>query len=368
MLGPAEPVRVSVGPGGDEASSVPARRARDDVMRGSTHSRGRTSTSSGSSSASTSNPPRSRNCAEAFSYATEPQPSRTSAGPPSTRASGPTSSSPPSSTGMLLLSWGSRRASSRSFAPGVPGGSLATPLAADRSPQRSSSRHSAGPARRARTREDHLTAVRLWLAGTTEVSRSGTDFDAWAKRHNEQHHDTAPLPTFGAIQKALCPPWAGVLRVARGEVAVDDARARHLEDLISATGQYRLVAVTGIALMTGSSTADAARLARADTSPSPAVRLGPSDAWFVHDVEAHVEGRAIARRAPYELSRQLLDFARVSQAARIKPNTLIAGVHRRQWHLTPRPAGRVGARHFWEQSSVDAWLHARANPETPPSP
>jgi hypothetical protein len=79
---------------------------------------------------------------------------------------------------------------------------------------------------RRRTHEDHLAAVRLWLE-TRPTKLTTSDYDAFVKEANRKKENAErPLPGAEAVTTGLRVGWPTVLRVARGEVGLDDAPGR----------------------------------------------------------------------------------------------------------------------------------------------
>jgi hypothetical protein len=207
---------------------------------------------------------------------------------------------------------------------------------------------------RARTHEDHLAAVRLWLeTGPTKLATG--DYDAFVEEANRSKDSAErPLPGANAVTTGLRVGWPTVVRVARGEAELDVARKARESELLEGLTDESLVGADVVAALTGIRSQRIGQLTRKGEFPAPAAKLGRVNAWFLGDVKRVRDEKPIPPRAEhfffqdevFDLPHLALTFDRNVDSVR----TLLS---EEAWDRIPRPDGKASHSWYWLRSNVD---------------
>lgn len=207
---------------------------------------------------------------------------------------------------------------------------------------------------RARTHEDHITALRLWLATKPPALRRA-DYDAFAHAENQAQQHGSPLPRSSAIVSGLGIAWDEALRVAKGDTSLDAVHRSEGEELKGRDDQD-LVGTAAVRALLGVRTQQVDELLRDPDFPVPVARLGRARVWVLGDLRAYRAGKPVPDRAEGELQRKLVGTTEMAELAGIDIDYLRTLISKQRWHLIPRPAGQVGAKHYWWRGEVKKWL------------
>lgn len=205
---------------------------------------------------------------------------------------------------------------------------------------------------RRRTREEHLTSVRRWLA-TDPPGERVSDYEAWRQEANANlAEDELPAPTYKTMHHEFPIAWADRIRVARGEIALEEARlARTGSQADWTRGSHELVALPWISKRLRVSRAQAYRTTHKPEFPRHALVLGRTRVWLREDVDAYAEGRAFPRRKPGWLQPEYLSITETAELIGLKRGSL----HNPRT-VIPEPAGRVARQPYWLRAEVEQWM------------
>lgn len=157
---------------------------------------------------------------------------------------------------------------------------------------------------RRRRREDYIVAVRKWLDSRPEAVFENA-YNDFTKIYNEHlEPGELPLPIMETMRKALKLNFREIVRVARGEVDLENAqpyepRMRHR--LADKEGPHGLIGGRTAAELCGSPTRGSGHLVYRPGFPEPALVVDRQRLWRREDVEAFAAGRPVPDRPFNEL-------------------------------------------------------------------
>jgi hypothetical protein len=175
----------------------------------------------------------------------------------------------------------------------------------------------------------------------------------WADERNEDKPHLLPVSLGTGIREALGLSWRVVLEVAKHDLSLADAQARHLEEIKN--GEF--ITLRAIALFHGITTRQASHLTHKKGFPAHAFTIHTQRVWYLADIEAHRLGRFFPRRTPGELQDQILSSKEIREMFgeptkwEMYQATQLSGVSSR----IPPPAGQVNGIHYWFRITVEAW-------------
>jgi predicted DNA-binding transcriptional regulator AlpA len=205
-------------------------------------------------------------------------------------------------------------------------------------------------------REEWLAGVKEWLEGRPP-SMLALDYDAWAVERNQANPELPPATTEHSIHDALGLSWQETLKVARGDLSLAEAQARHKRKLRRESGGF--VSLHGVALIRGFTLGQAGHHARADrTFPPYAFMLHRARVWRWEDVEAHHKGEPFPKRKRGEMQGEVFGTNHIMRLCGLTGPELYEAIRRRRPDV-PRPAGRVSQQPYWLRAEVEAWLDER---------
>lgn len=211
----------------------------------------------------------------------------------------------------------------------------------------------------ARTHEDYLWSIRLWL-DTAPLMHRRQDYDAWRDEFNStRRDDQLPAPLAGTICLQLGLHWAACITVARGEVDLESARAeKRGKRTVSEDTLHDLISTQTIALMLGIAPQQTRNRTHRPGFPRPVGTFDPTTAWLREDVEAHLRGEPVPRRDMRAIRAQYLSPREVAAMIGLSVESL----HNPKCRVPPA-AGYLGRKRIWRRDVVEAWLlnevHAR---------
>lgn len=208
-----------------------------------------------------------------------------------------------------------------------------------------------------RSHEDYLTAVRLWLATAPSLLRVA-DYNAWAAEHNEGlNDDEPPVPKAHTARSALALSWLDVLRVANGEVALDEVEkwtaSKHAD---WTSGPHDFVGQLSGAQILKVSANHFHNLSHKTGFPTPvAIFAGRRHArvWLREDLETYRETGAAPKRKRDSL-RHL--YYGTTELAPLVGLTRPSLSHKRRGVGVPATTGRVGGFIYWLKRDADRWI------------
>lgn len=223
---------------------------------------------------------------------------------------------------------------------------------------------------RTRSHEDYLAGVREWLTSKPPPPQdSAVAYDDWVDEENQRRDESESLPLVQAntLARTLLVPWDLTLAVARFEMELAAAQVRHLQALTKASGDLGIIGTTGVAIMLSKSLSYTNQLTTRPSFPVHVLELGSTRAWYRSDIEAHRDDRPVPVRHRNELAASVIASADVCRKLNMRPDTLIAYIHRDEWHRVPQPTGSVSGRNFWLRSEVEKWFEERAKAPAKPA-
>jgi len=205
---------------------------------------------------------------------------------------------------------------------------------------------------RKRGLEDYMTAIRRWL-DTDPPKLTLRAYDAWAKRTNAAGlRDEAPLPHGQTIVNGLVHPWRDVLRVAHGEISIEDAAIKSASPMADySTGPDDLIGGITAAQIIGTGRSNITHLRRKKSFPPPALRLrGDRPVWVREDIEAYANGqrggwKRRGLQARYYNSAEMAELVQLERSQLSEPRV-----------AAPRPTGRASGAIYWLKSDADRWI------------
>ncbi len=172
----------------------------------------------------------------------------------------------------------------------------------------------------------------------------------------EARQPASPSPTLphalsGTITTGLGLCWSECLRVARGEVALAEARPKHVRRRTEGGGPDDLVSLAGIRLLFALTPEQAEYLANRSGFPVPVLVVGANRMWIRSDVVAFKEGRPFPAREENELRERYYVASEVAALLGIAEKTLRAATTRK-----PPMTAKVARRALWLKKDVECWL------------
>jgi predicted DNA-binding transcriptional regulator AlpA len=202
-----------------------------------------------------------------------------------------------------------------------------------------------------------LESVRRWLA-TKPRRHSGASYCAWAREYNERRAVGEPpvAPKAPEIAASLGMHWPDVVRLAGGEIRVEDARpVRHATHQRHCRGPHDLVSFREVKEMLGETkTSVAFRITHRADFPNPVISTKSHRLWLRSDVEAYRGNRPFPHRDGNELRPLYLTRAEVMAATGLSWEQVRTGARG-----LPKAAVCLGSAHLWLRSEVEEWLGAR---------
>jgi len=206
---------------------------------------------------------------------------------------------------------------------------------------------------RPRSHEDYQAAIRIWLAATPE-SLTVKDYDAFTCEYNATQSEGSWLPSASAVKKGLTLSWKEVLRVARREVAFEEAVQKQLASRETRTrGPHDLIGVREIGQIFDLTMTSAWELTRTAGFPPPALILGNKRGWLRDDVDAYRVGQRRWSRQPNWLRNEYLDMFQVAARIGVRPTSIAS---RHSSTAQPDPTGMVAGRRYWLKVAIDEWV------------
>ena len=204
---------------------------------------------------------------------------------------------------------------------------------------------------RRRTHEDYLTAVRLWLATDPPKVTVG-DYADWARRTNGMRRPTDPvMPAAQTVRAGLARSWPDILRVARGEVSLDDTEARSVSKNADRTdGPDFLIGLTTVAGILSLNVTTAIGKTRSEGFPPVALTLDGCSVWLKEDVEAYAAEQQRTDWPQRSLAERYCSRREVANLLCLHP--LRVG---RRGVPGPKPIGMAGNRNYWLREDVERW-------------
>ncbi len=208
----------------------------------------------------------------------------------------------------------------------------------------------------ARSREDYLTAVRLWLETKPAKFRS-SDYDLWAREYNDQlADDEIAAPGHSTIREGLALSWPDVVAVGRGEISVSEAerktRSPHADWSV---GPHDLVGQLTGAQIVNVGTSQFQRFSRQQSFPAAVLIFDkgtrPVRTWLRGDLEMYRDtGKAPRReenglRPCYYLAQELAPLLGVRR-----------GTLTDKTQNVPPPTGRAAGVCYWLKRDADRWI------------
>lgn len=225
----------------------------------------------------------------------------------------------------------------------------------DSADQRAWRRATAG---RVRTQEAAVVAIRLWLA-TNPTKETVRDYETWAAEHDDVlKAGELPLPNATTIRNRIPITWADIVRLARGEISLDEGRPRrrHVRRR-HAHGDHELISAAGVGALLGTQSRALTKQQLSEPSfPTPVVVLNRVRLWLREDVVAYKRGGKVPERKQNELRHLYLTTAEVMKATGLSRS----GLEQRA-HGVPAPAIKAGSINLWLRTEVDEWLEGRAD-------
>lgn len=216
--------------------------------------------------------------------------------------------------------------------------------------------------------DDYLTTLREWLA-TDPPHVTWADYDEWARERNERLPEgVLRAARFRTIRAEWNLEWATALRVARGELELEDARKKKIQRrLAKVRGEHDLIAKIDIMQMSGKggSTVNYWMHSSAlGVFPTPVLVIGERKIYLREDVKAFLRGKKFKQREIDELRPLYLTTREAAE---------IAGYTKSSWEQVarkgksgePLPIAHVGGVLLWLRSEVEAFARERAARERP---
>lgn len=206
---------------------------------------------------------------------------------------------------------------------------------------------------RRRTHEDHLAAVRLWLAsGPTKLATG--DYDAFVDEANRSKESAErSLPGADAVTTGLRVGWPTVISVARGEADLHLARKAKESELLEGLTDESLVGADIVVVLTGIRSQRIGQLTRKGEFPAPAAKLGRVNAWFLGDVKRVRDEEPIPTRAEFFFQDEVFDLPQLAVAVGRNVDSLRTLLSEEAWDRIPSPDGRASGTWYWLRSNVD---------------
>jgi hypothetical protein len=171
---------------------------------------------------------------------------------------------------------------------------------------------------RTRRYEGYWTSLRLWLK-TIPSAKTTNFYDAFAADYNDDlKPGERPLPCARSITVGLNLDWRDAVRVADGEIDLEDAAPRERRDIVelpNMEGEFGLVGAKDAAKICGlTGKWGHERLIYKPGFPPPAVVLTHLRLWRREDIEAYAAGeRDFSHRTANELRPLVMTLAEVSE-------------------------------------------------------
>jgi predicted DNA-binding transcriptional regulator AlpA len=200
--------------------------------------------------------------------------------------------------------------------------------------------------------EDPIAAMRRWRREQPEA-RTDDAYDAWTRRVNENLAEGELLmPGSTVIRDALVIPFTEAVRVAEGEIELDDARlSTRGANSTWSSGPHDFINQNDIARITGKTRPQVATLIRQPDFPKAVLSVDTGDAWLREDVEAYAAGRPFTPREHNELRPLYLTAKEVAAARGVTPAAL-----RQKNAAAPPRIGQINRTVIYYRPDVEEWL------------
>jgi hypothetical protein len=207
---------------------------------------------------------------------------------------------------------------------------------------------------RTRHHEGYWTALHKWL-GTKPPLKTTTAYTAFISEYNDQlPPGEKPLPTVTALRDGLKLNFPEMVRVAEGEIALEDAKPytrRKLVPLEDKEGPDGLVPAKVAATICG----EASKYAHGGVVfrpgfPTPVLVTEKLRFWHRDDVEAYAAGNPLPQRTYNELGHRYMTVKEMAELAGTRRESVVGlpGV--------PEPAVVVGRQRLYLRSEVEEAL------------
>jgi predicted DNA-binding transcriptional regulator AlpA len=204
---------------------------------------------------------------------------------------------------------------------------------------------------RARTHEDYVTALRIWLATEPNPDRT-RDYDAFARDYNSRNDH--PLPLSSAVKKGLTLFWVDCLRVARRETTLAEVAEHDLDIRETRTsGPHDLIGLREIGLMHDLKLTNVMNLSLTEGFPPPALILADKRTFLREHVAAHQAGRRQWEHKENFLRPLYYDVKEMAAAVGIRYILVSRRLH--ETRCPPR-TGVASGRSYWLKSDVETWI------------
>jgi predicted DNA-binding transcriptional regulator AlpA len=200
--------------------------------------------------------------------------------------------------------------------------------------------------------DDHIETIRSWLTANPPKLNI-RHYREWASEHNAARAEgELRAADYMTIQNSLGIGWDDTIRVARGEVTLDEARKQHVEKRNpSVRPEHALVTTGDIVAMWGRDKQAVAYSSNQEGFPAPVVIVNDRRLWLRSDIEAYIEGEPVPEREPNELGHLYVTAGEAKK---------ILGLTSSVAQLSGCPAPKYSGSHFlWLRSEIEAWRDER---------
>ncbi|MCP9486558.1 MAG: hypothetical protein MSC30_11900 [Gaiellaceae bacterium MAG52_C11] len=208
------------------------------------------------------------------------------------------------------------------------------------------------------SREDHIASVIAWL-DTNPPKLAYRDYDDWARERNSALGEGELRAAVSAtLTFNLNLTWATILKVARGEIGIEQATNEKTErrrDIKQAKDD--LVTTLDIREMAASQIGSSPYYFMSRPgAPMPVLTIGEHRYYHRKDVQTFIDGKPVPRRKLNELAPI---YVGATEAAKM------VGVHRDTWYRlgkkdAPETVAVIGGVGLWLRSDVEDYVEKRA--------
>jgi hypothetical protein len=204
---------------------------------------------------------------------------------------------------------------------------------------------------RGRRHNDYLAGIRLWLT-TNPPLLSEAAYDAWVLDYNYSPRGKEnPLVGASTARKQLATPWRDLLRVARGEVTLEDAeRTRVASRGDRSEGPHDIIGSSSAARLLWVGLPYFHNLSHRPEFATPVLIISGSRGWLRDDVEVYKNTQRPPRRRPDELRKHYYDMAEVAALVGLGARSVGRGGAK-----APKEVGSFGGHRYWLKRDVDNW-------------
>lgn len=204
--------------------------------------------------------------------------------------------------------------------------------------------------------EDGLESIKSWLK-TEPPSTIEKLYKEWSRAQNARSGEThVKHHTSDFIRRKLGATWPDIVRIAKGELTVAEAKAPRL-----AVGhwwsakEHDLVDLSDVKNILGGGSTMAARRTYSADFPVPVIVVHDRRIWFRSDVDAFANGDLpVPKRTVNELGKTYVATAEFAQTLNISQSAL------RVTNRLPPPVGQLAGTLFWRRTDMNAFIKFRA--------